>query len=181
MHVNSRHHGQELEDVQDKTHLVLASIESLGHRLDSFQGNGRRLDTARLDKLKTTLDLSFNSIEAQINRHFAETKGQIQELVKQQDDTDNHSTNAYNSQHDSILKDAISSVQDFMNEWHKITKAIEILHSLAFDTIHHRRDYIDQAHEETCIWVYDSDRTNFAEWLKSGSGIYWISGLVSNL
>ncbi|KAI0535892.1 hypothetical protein GGR58DRAFT_477563 [Xylaria digitata] len=147
---------------------VLASINSLGHRLNSFQN----LDVDRLEKLKSELDSSFRSIQAQADIHHTEINRTVQESICREDVSE--------QRHAHDLRDVVNSIQEYITEWHSMIKAIEILKSLAFDSIHNRRDHIEQAHKETCLWVYDPNRTNFAEWLGSGSGIYWINGLAGS-
>lgn len=54
--------------------------------------------------------------------------------------------------------------------------------SLDFDMIDAREDSIHPAHRETFEWVFRDDildkerQTGFLNWLKTGDGIYWISG-----
>lgn len=54
-----------------------------------------------------------------------------------------------------------------------------VLRSLIFDSIWTRRDNIEVAHTGTLEWVFDSPIINFCTWLETGSGVYWINGLVS--
>ncbi|KAF2969412.1 hypothetical protein GQX73_g4162 [Xylaria multiplex] len=156
------------ENQGENFQAVLASINSLGHRLNSFEN----LDIDRLEKLKSELDSSFRSIQAQADIHHAEMNRMIQESISRED--------LSRQRHTHDLKYVVNSIQEYIAEWHGMIRAIEILRSLAFDSIHNRRDHIERAHKETCLWVYDSNRTNFAEWLQSGSGIYWINGLAGS-
>lgn len=52
----------------------------------------------------------------------------------------------------------------------------KVLKSLHFNQISHRLGTIPKAHESTFQWSLSSDRTSFPDWLRSGSGIYWIEG-----
>lgn len=52
----------------------------------------------------------------------------------------------------------------------------KILKSLHFNQISHRLGTIPKAHESTFQWSLYSDRTSLPDWLRSGSGIYWIEG-----
>ncbi|MDI1486102.1 MAG: hypothetical protein OHK93_004292 [Ramalina farinacea] len=56
------------------------------------------------------------------------------------------------------------------------------LASLHFPEIHSRQEKIAKAHQETFKWIFDDSVeavrpwANFVHWLKTESGIYWISG-----
>jgi len=57
-----------------------------------------------------------------------------------------------------------------------------ILDSLWFRTIDERRQYVEEAHFKTLSWALDPPDgsempwDDLPEWLRSGSGIYWVSG-----
>lgn len=59
---------------------------------------------------------------------------------------------------------------------HYVAKQQAIIGSLWFPTILSRHDQIPEAHRKTFEWIYDPGTTVFAEWLKTGDGIFWISG-----
>ena len=56
------------------------------------------------------------------------------------------------------------------------------LSSLQFEDMSHRMDFIEPAHEDTFHWIFDQSGkelrpwSNFAKWLATGSGTYWING-----
>lgn len=56
---------------------------------------------------------------------------------------------------------------------HRMEKVLKSLH---FNQISHRLGTIPKAHESTFQWSLYSDRTSLPDWLRSGSGIYWIEG-----
>lgn len=62
----------------------------------------------------------------------------------------------------------------------------EILGSLSFDTLDDRRESIDLPYIETFEWIYEEPDitnrkcSNFVDWLRTGSGIYWINGKVGS-
>ncbi|KAI3326110.1 hypothetical protein HD806DRAFT_520793 [Xylariaceae sp. AK1471] len=138
------------------------------------------MDVARLDDIKAALDQLWQSFEHQAERHYTELKSTVQKLLTEQPLTAHLNVDAHDLQCDYNLKTAITLIQEYMAEGRKVSKAVEILRSLAFDSIHDRHDHIEQAHQRSCLWVYDPDRTNFTEWLGSGSGIYWINGLAGS-
>lgn len=62
----------------------------------------------------------------------------------------------------------------------------EILGALSYATLDDRRESIDLPHIETFEWIYEepdsTDRrwSNFVEWIRTGSGIYWMNGKVGS-
>jgi hypothetical protein len=52
----------------------------------------------------------------------------------------------------------------------------ECLRSLYFDGQESREEEITQALPETFDWIWNDDSCDFPSWLRSGCGIYWISG-----
>ncbi|KAI1752383.1 hypothetical protein F4782DRAFT_501633 [Xylaria castorea] len=147
---------------------VLASINNLGDRLNNFEN----LNINRLDNLKSVLDLSFQSIQAQAKEYHAEINSSVQQLNSQEELT--------GQRHAGDLKNMMKSAQEYLAEWNRMARAIKVLKSLAFDSIHNRRDHVEKAHPDTCLWIYDPSRTNFVEWLNSASGVYWINGLAGS-
>jgi len=65
-----------------------------------------------------------------------------------------------------------------------LVKQVEVIDSLLFDTIGERQWRISEAHPGTYSWLFDetndrgAERTGVSvlEWLRTGSGIYWVSG-----
>ncbi|KAM7214962.1 hypothetical protein V8F06_009639 [Rhypophila decipiens] len=51
-----------------------------------------------------------------------------------------------------------------------------IIRSLQYHQITDRESSILEAHKTTFEWALSQDKSNLAEWLSGGSGIYWISG-----
>ncbi|KAE8444824.1 hypothetical protein EG329_014179 [Mollisiaceae sp. DMI_Dod_QoI] len=51
-----------------------------------------------------------------------------------------------------------------------------ILASLRFPTMSNRYESLLDAHPGTFEWAFKKDENNLATWLKTGTGIYWISG-----
>jgi hypothetical protein len=79
--------------------------------------------------------------------------------------------NASSTQSPTLL--AISEAQ---------TIEVEMVQNLYFTMIDYRHDAIPEAHRQTFRWIFDENRkegcpwSNFAEWLRTGSGLYWING-----
>ena len=79
--------------------------------------------------------------------------------------------NASSTQSSTLL--AISEAQSI---------EVEMVQSLHFTMIDDRHDAIPEAHRQTFRWIFDENRkegcpwSNFAEWLRTGSGLYWING-----
>ncbi|KAH8591607.1 hypothetical protein B0O99DRAFT_267283 [Bisporella sp. PMI_857] len=62
----------------------------------------------------------------------------------------------------------------------RIQLQLSILDSLRSNTMHERHDAIVDAHQRTFQWILSSTKEGgqhgFSEWLKMGSGLYWIQG-----
>ena len=78
-----------------------------------------------------------------------------------------------------------SLLSKIASEAQEVTVAQRILQSLKFDAMHHRRAGIAKTFEKTYEWIYLPEeeleakrgvQVRFQEWLRTGSGIYWISG-----
>lgn len=52
----------------------------------------------------------------------------------------------------------------------------DVLQSLKFDNISDRESAVPKAHEQTFQWALASTKSTLPDWLRSGSGIYWIEG-----
>jgi len=66
-----------------------------------------------------------------------------------------------------------------LNSWERQRRSERtraIIESLQFLQIAERESTILEAHQETFKWVFSRERSNIADWLVSGTGIYWISG-----
>lgn len=65
-----------------------------------------------------------------------------------------------------------------------VARTNAVLGSLVYDTIYHRHSQIKEAHAKTFEWIFNEDRIDITKsstpalrrWLRSGDGIYWISG-----
>lgn len=59
-------------------------------------------------------------------------------------------------------------------------KILRLFASLRFDGMYERRKFVQQrvdGYDETCRWILEPDRSRgFHKWLRSGRGLYWISG-----
>lgn len=53
-----------------------------------------------------------------------------------------------------------------------------IIKSLYFKGIRRRWDAVADADKHTNTWLFDGSKTDFLEWLESGTGMYWITGKV---
>jgi len=59
-------------------------------------------------------------------------------------------------------------------------QSIRFSNSLKFPEMHERENHITARYSETFEWIFDakSDKPwdSFPEWLRSGNGVFWISG-----
>ena len=55
-----------------------------------------------------------------------------------------------------------------------------LLQSLGFESMNLRQNEIEERHDKTFEWIYSGDPEHFGyslrQWLKTGEGVYWISG-----
>lgn len=51
----------------------------------------------------------------------------------------------------------------------------QVLKSLSYEHLHHRHDEVPSAAQRTFDWIF-SDASPFAEWLKTGNDVFWMSG-----
>lgn len=134
----------------------------------------------------------ITGLEDQINRHFATLKAEIAkdrselmlEFSKSRDGAPLERTpgarEAQIQRHASILKHATQTVESYMKEMGESQRRLRVLESLTFRSMKARRENIDNSHDETLGWIFDEAQTNYVKWLESGTGIYWINGLVRN-
>lgn len=52
----------------------------------------------------------------------------------------------------------------------------QIIDSLRFPEIYHRRDLVPVAHQHTFDWIFLDTSSPFLTWLETGDGIFWITG-----
>jgi hypothetical protein len=57
----------------------------------------------------------------------------------------------------------------------EIRKSAAIVGSLTSPGMHLRKDAISDTYKKTFVWIF-SDQHRFADWLKHGEGIFWVSG-----
>ncbi|KAK3657791.1 hypothetical protein LTR56_002170 [Elasticomyces elasticus] len=69
-----------------------------------------------------------------------------------------------------------SRLNDVVNIGDSTDRSTRVLASLRFNGIFDRQSSIHTNHEGTCHWIFDSHRVPFAQWCKTGSGVFWISG-----
>ncbi|KLP00031.1 uncharacterized protein Y057_8585 [Fusarium fujikuroi] len=87
----------------------------------------------------------------------------------------------YTSCHDK----GYEAVAGELIRWAKDTRAIlsrlgeleqECLRCLYFDGLESREESIGPPLAGTFAWIWNTEQCNFVDWLKSGSGLYWITG-----
>ncbi|KAJ3479449.1 hypothetical protein NLG97_g8318 [Lecanicillium saksenae] len=76
---------------------------------------------------------------------------------------------------DYSTKETASKLLGWVEQVAFIEREQNIIQSLRFDGMLHRRDEIQVAHKHTFQWVFEP-RLHFKEWLETGEGIYWVSG-----
>jgi hypothetical protein len=81
---------------------------------------------------------------------------------------------------EDVTSPLLASVGDRLTELSRQSRALgkqqKILESLSFKNMDSRYSSIEKQHEETFKWIFQTSNTEFVDWLKTGSGIYWIEG-----
>lgn len=73
-------------------------------------------------------------------------------------------------------KAVISHLDNLLVEAQHVKIHQEFLNSLKFREIRQRHSAIQVRHRATFSWVFTGGRTGFKEWLKEGSGFFWVKG-----
>lgn len=138
-----------------------------------------RSSTDRLQHLQSNLHQSINSQTEEIVRLADLLENKTKSRNQRAQDNWEESVREASSTHANSLKHTIESLSNLASELKEVKRQEVILCSLQFDQISRRRGAIPKAHEKTLQWIFDGKRTNFVPWLESGSGVYWVNGLVS--
>lgn len=74
---------------------------------------------------------------------------------------------------------------DLLNESRKVSRAQNLLESLKYEYMEARRSAVARSHAQTFDWIFEEAEKlreskgislEFAEWLRTGNGIFWVSG-----
>ncbi|KAB8338808.1 hypothetical protein FH972_021752 [Carpinus fangiana] len=78
------------------------------------------------------------------------------------------------------VQDVCESMKQLLLSGQEMAAQHRLLKSLHFAGMRERRNNIFDTHEDTYEWIFDSSHADldlgFAEWLRTGSGVYWITG-----
>lgn len=169
---------------------VYASLRSFRNRASLVFDSLARLEREAASLQANSTISHVSELEAQINAHFESLKAEVAktrcelmlEVSKSKDGTPverpDGTREAQIHRHASILKNAALTVESYAKEISESKRRLRVLESLAFRSMKSRYDNIDNSHDETLGWIFDGVTTNYLEWLRSGTGIYWINGLV---
>lgn len=72
-----------------------------------------------------------------------------------------------------IMADSVSSATSHCMLRNRVE---DVLQSLKFDNISDRESAVPKAHEQTFQWALAGTKSTLPDWLRSGSGTYWIKG-----
>lgn len=107
-------------------------------------------------------------------------------VTKKLDDIQSSSNNSMDCSDNisSKLSEIASDLSKLATAGNRIATQHRILKGLRFDSMNVRHAQIPEAHSKTFEWAYTSQSTadrsckqfEFAEWLRSGDGHYWIAG-----
>ncbi|KAK2807427.1 hypothetical protein FQN51_003254 [Onygenales sp. PD_10] len=90
------------------------------------------------------------------------------------------------SNYNANKKEDVATVSDLLSQmsWRLSDQKYkeDILESLYYPNMQHRREFISNAHKKTFNWTlddeigYEAPWDNVRDWLRKGDGIYWLSG-----
>ncbi|KAK5159590.1 hypothetical protein LTS14_002732 [Recurvomyces mirabilis] len=82
-----------------------------------------------------------------------------------------------------MVQQVLRDLKTFAFETQECLYVRRVLQSLRYEALDARNDEITNPHKDTFRWLLDPDRTkaspgqaSIVDWLRSGSGLYWISG-----
>lgn len=154
----------------------MAGISGLERRLAHLEAGA---SIQGLKALETQMRKNFASLDSEISKHRVELMLELSAFKSEAGREEQR--RAQINRHANIFKSTSDTASKYPKEVQDVRKRCHVLESLSFSSIKARRDNIDVAHNQTLRWVLDQRRTNFITWLQSGSGIYWINGLVRYL
>ncbi|GAP91527.1 putative NACHT nucleoside triphosphatase [Rosellinia necatrix] len=161
---------EELESRLNRTQMTMTlqictiashAQEDRARRLEELQTESHRLQlnqSAKLDQIMTALRCSEQHIE-QVRHRNQSGMTLVGEL--------------------KALEQQISALSLSQEE---VAEEQVVLKSLSFETRPVRHESIPEAYKKTFRWVYHSEGVapsaaiSFSSWLKSGDGVYWVSG-----
>ncbi|KAF2795864.1 hypothetical protein K505DRAFT_373641 [Melanomma pulvis-pyrius CBS 109.77] len=116
---------------------------------------------------KSLLDMKIS-----LNKELGDLKSSMHSITHQANETS------------SKLGNIASILSKLATNGNRLATERRILKSLRFRSMKVRHAQIPEAHKKTFEWAYTSHKTSdhsckqfkFAEWLRSGTGLYWISG-----
>jgi hypothetical protein len=111
-------------------------------------------------------------LEGQNNRQFSRILAKLKQQAQNQE-------SEHQSQHE-FLRDFASQLIAVIEEGKRAALNQAIISSLWFKTLRYREDSVAKAYDHTIGWLFDRDKTPFCQWLESGEGIFWISGLAGS-
>jgi hypothetical protein len=83
---------------------------------------------------------------------------------------------AWRNGNDGIFSSTIQDLKAFISHTDEAEWTLEVVKSLHFKELRERQSEVCGAHRQTFEWIFDLKKNNFASWLQSGNGIYWIEG-----
>lgn len=96
---------------------------------------------------------------------------------------------SFDSPHRSITKsdldEAMASLKHSLSVIDRLSKEVEMLRNLAFDSMEERHSRFAEAHSKTFEWVFNTEwlplhdprsKISLEAWLTSGTGLFWVSG-----
>ncbi|KAL9094047.1 MAG: hypothetical protein Q9165_003717 [Trypethelium subeluteriae] len=180
-----------LEDVTSrKANSILGSLSA------SLKGRSGR---GKISSLRRKLDEHKTLISMQLLTVLNDPNSSIIRAIETLTSASHSDMSSLHAKLDSIRSDISSadldglcctvstqqlqkSIEDLFASMRRADMVNQVLSSLDFEDMEFRHDAVAEAHSRTFSWILEEDRPNempevgFLNWLRSDSGIYWISG-----
>lgn len=149
---------------------MASKLDSIARRIEQLEARSSRDE---LEKICSDVNLSLARLETQASHLTA-----IPPTGDQTIGSEDSRVKATTDSHVPALLDMAKMLSNLRSEMLKHGRYHTFIQTLDFQAVKQRRDSIPSAHQATCMWLFDSQRTSYKQWLQNGEGIFWISGLV---
>ncbi|KAI1337287.1 hypothetical protein F5Y15DRAFT_158196 [Xylariaceae sp. FL0016] len=166
----------------------LFSIEKKREKIDRLENRVSRLqDVLTLEMITIIIDkqsdyqIELQDSEASITERLRDIRVDIQALLEKLEvdikgDASQEPRSESAVSKDQSIQQVMTMFKSLQGETITAKKQQRLLTSLNFKSIRRRELTIKKAHAETFKWLFSPPTDDFAEWLRSGQGIYWICG-----
>ncbi|KAN0102275.1 hypothetical protein V8E51_012785 [Hyaloscypha variabilis] len=177
-----------LENITSQSEQMSACMEVLDqqsqHIASSLFDSNRMFSREITGHIATALGQLFSRLERHNEEEHRRTREAVAERVAQRSPRQRNQPHSRNKTSAPEIVANVEMLDVSYNEESKIraTVQVEILKALKYEKMTARYESVADAHPNTFNWAYEDPRQdqlpwlNFSKWLKTGKGVYWISG-----